>query len=107
MVDSVITLFPALQVSKRGEKAHPRYFVLFNDILMYCKVKKENVNERDSLLCRCVIPLKKCVVCAVLSRGVFKVTCLDEELLLYTATAEEGERWVAALTDTVKQVSPA
>ncbi|XP_063244519.1 rho guanine nucleotide exchange factor 39-like [Bacillus rossius redtenbacheri] len=92
-----------MKVSPHGKKAHPRYFVLFNDMLMYCKLLRSSPAEPGSLRCSCVLPLKQCRVVEILSQGMFKLTCHHEALLLYSASSQEGAAWIAALKDAVKQ----
>ena len=94
-----------LQVSPHGRKSHSRYFILFSDMLMYCKVRCCPLTEPNSLRCCCILPLKKCTVDEILSKGMFKVTCQNEVLILCSATAEEGDAWISALRKAVKQVS--
>nr|CAD7410747.1 unnamed protein product [Timema poppensis] len=94
------------QVSPHGSKAHPRYFVLFNDILIYCKLLRGTSTlplGPNTLRCSCILPLKKCSVEEILSKGMFKVTCHHETIILYSSSTEEGSSWTAALKDAVKQ----
>lgn len=92
-----------LNVSPHGRKSHSRYFLLFNDMLMYCKMRCCPLTEPNSLRCCCILPLKKCTVDEILSKGMFKVTCQDEVLILCSATAEEGDAWISTLKKAVKQ----
>nr|CAD7443430.1 unnamed protein product [Timema bartmani] len=95
------------QVSPHGSKAHPRYFVLFNDLLIYCKLLRGTSTlplGPNTLRCSCILPLKKCSVVEILSKGMFKVTCHHETLILYSSSTEEGSSWTTALKDAVKQV---
>ena len=94
-----------LQVSPHGRKSHSRYFILFSDMLMYCKVRCCPLTGPNSLRCCCILPLKKCTVDEILSKGMFKITCQNEVLILCSATAEEGDAWISALRKAVKQVS--
>nr|CAD7202656.1 unnamed protein product [Timema douglasi] len=95
-----------MKVSPHGSKAHPRYFVLFNDILIYCKLLRGTSTlplGPNTLRCSCILPLKKCSVEEILSKGMFKVTCHHETIILYSSSTEEGSSWTAALKDAVKQ----
>jgi len=91
------------KVSDR-DSAHQRYFVLFNDMLLYCKVRRSDVNQRGSLLCSCILPLRHCKAEAVMGDGLFKVKCKEECLLLCSNTAEEGKRWVDVINEAVAQL---
>jgi hypothetical protein len=93
------------QVSPHGRKSHSRYFILFSDMLMYCKMRCCPLTGPNSLRCCCILPLKKCRVDEILSKGMFKITCQNEVLILCSATAEEGDAWISALRKAVKQVS--
>ncbi|XP_047114435.1 rac guanine nucleotide exchange factor JJ-like isoform X2 [Schistocerca piceifrons] len=93
----------AALVSPQGKSAHPRYFILFNDMLMYCKIKRPNTSESNSLKCCCVLPLKKCTVAEILSKGMFKITCHGVTILVYTVTMQEGELWISAISEALKQ----
>ncbi|XP_049829803.1 putative protein tag-52 [Schistocerca gregaria] len=92
-----------MKVSPQGKSAHPRYFILFNDMLMYCKIKRPNTSESNSLKCCCVLPLKKCTVAEILSKGMFKITCHGVTILVYTVTMQEGELWISAISEALKQ----
>jgi len=98
-------VFIMLKVSPHGRKSHSRYFILFSDMLMYCKMRCCPLTEPNSLRCCCILPLKKCRVDEILSKGMFKITCQNEVLILCSATAEEGDTWISALRKAVKQVS--
>jgi len=98
-------MFIMIQVSPHGRKSHSRYFILFNDMLMYCKMRCCPPTGPNSLRCCCILPLKKCTIDEILSKGMFKITCQNEVLILCSATAEEGDAWVSALRKAVKQVS--
>ena len=98
-------MFIMIQVSPHGRKSHSRYFILFNDMLMYCKMRCCPLKEPNSLRCCCILPLKKCTVDEILSKGMFKITCQNEVLILCSATAEEGDAWLSTLRKAVKQVS--
>ncbi len=63
------------KVSADGESAHNRYFILFNDMLLYCKVRSpgNEIDQKGSLVCSCVFPLRHCKVEAVVGDGLFRV----------------------------------
>ncbi len=85
---------------------NPRYFVLFSDMLMYCKVKiagsgKLYLPKTNALECNFLMPLKHASVEPVVGKGVFKVTCKKEELILYSAEGQGSEEWVDAISSTI------
>lgn len=86
-----------MRVSRRGNSAYRRYFVLLNDILLYCKGDPQN-----SLTICCVLPLNKCKIESVLSGGLFRVTCLNETLLLYSEK-DDSNLWIAAIQSSIKK----
>lgn len=67
-----------MKVPRTGGSAQPRYFVLFSDMLMYCKIKIAGAGrlvlpKANSLECGCMMPLKHTKVEALVGKGVFKV----------------------------------
>ncbi|XP_076681020.1 rac guanine nucleotide exchange factor JJ isoform X2 [Andrena cerasifolii] len=86
-----------MRVSRRGNSAYQRYFVLLSDTLLYCKGDPEN-----SLTVCCVLPLNKCRVECVLSGGLFRVTCLNETLLLYSER-DDSSLWIEAIQSSIKK----
>ncbi|XP_043500397.1 FYVE, RhoGEF and PH domain-containing protein 4-like [Polistes fuscatus] len=84
-----------MRVSRNGVTAYRRYFVLLNDTLLYCKGKPES-----SLTVRCVLPLNKCKVVSVLSGGLFRVTCLEEILFLYSENGDSNS-WIQLLEKSI------
>lgn len=91
-----------MKMSQSGTKSHRRYFVLCNDILMYCKLKKDNPQLANSLKCSCILPLNKCKINEILSKGIIKITCENETLVVYHERGHESEEWGKALKDAVK-----
>lgn len=87
-----------MRVSRRRNSAYQRYFVLLSDTLLYCKGDPEN-----SLTVCCVLPLNKCRVECVLSGGLFRVTCLNEALLLYSER-DDSSLWIEAIQSSIKKV---
>ncbi len=78
-----------MKVPRAGGSGHSRYFVLFSDMLMYCKIKIAGVDKlqlpkTNSLECACMMPLKHTQVETLVGKGVFKISCKKEELILYS-----------------------
>ncbi|XP_078036118.1 FYVE, RhoGEF and PH domain-containing protein 4 isoform X2 [Augochlora pura] len=86
-----------MRVSRRGNSAYRRYFVLLSDTLLYCKGDPEN-----SLTVCCVLPLNKCKIECVLGDGLFRVTCLNETLLLYSEK-DDSNLWIEAVQNSIKK----
>ena len=101
-----------MKVPRAGGHANPRYFVLFSDMLMYCKIKglastpgfKLTLPKANALECGCLLPLKHLKVETLVGKGVFKVVCQKEELILYATEAGESELWVDLIERTAAQL---
>ncbi|XP_012522558.1 FYVE, RhoGEF and PH domain-containing protein 2 [Monomorium pharaonis] len=88
---------PLMRVSRRGNSAYKRYFVLLNDTLLYCKGEPET-----SLIVSCILPLNKCSLTCVLSKKLFRITCLHETFLLYSERSDSDE-WIQAIQSAIKK----
>lgn len=88
---------PLMRVSRRGNSAYKRYFVLLNDTLLYCKGEPET-----SLNVSCVLPLNKCSLTCVLSKKLFRITCLHETFLLYSENGDSDE-WIQSIESAVRK----
>ncbi|XP_011059980.1 PREDICTED: FYVE, RhoGEF and PH domain-containing protein 2-like isoform X3 [Acromyrmex echinatior] len=88
---------PLMRVSRRGNSTYRRYFVLLNDTLLYCKGEPET-----SLNISCVLPLNKCSLTCVLSKKLFRITCLHETFLLYSENADSAE-WIQSIQNAIKK----
>ena len=84
-----------------GASGQPRYFVLFSDMIMYCKIQSKVapiLPKSNALECGCMLPLKNCKVETLVGKGVFKLTCQREELILYSNDgSQSSEEWVEAV----------
>ncbi|CAL1686475.1 unnamed protein product [Lasius platythorax] len=88
---------PLMRVSRRGNSAYKRYFVLLNDTLLYCKGEPET-----SLNVSCVLPLNKCSLTCVLSKKLFRITCLHETFLLYSENGDSDE-WIQSIESAIRK----
>ncbi|XP_011858472.1 PREDICTED: uncharacterized protein LOC105556030 [Vollenhovia emeryi] len=86
-----------MRVSRRGNSAYRRYFVLLNDTLLYCKGEPET-----SLNISCVLPLNKCSLTCVLSKKLFRITCLHETFLLYSEKDDSNE-WIQSIQSAIRK----
>ncbi|KAL7644689.1 UNVERIFIED_CONTAM: hypothetical protein RMT77_004230 [Armadillidium vulgare] len=107
------------KVSRKGKGSQARLFFLFSDMLIYTKLPSQNVPQASkevscapteidlkpgSLECCCMLPLRYCRVNTVFGgsgdQGItFRLQCSDEDLLLYSAVASEGEEWIKAIRE--------
>ncbi|KAB0796747.1 hypothetical protein PPYR_10808 [Photinus pyralis] len=92
-----------LTVVTDADKKSKKCVVLMSDILMYCKIKKNDVNLPNSLKCYGIFPLNKCKLVKNLSKGAFTINCEDESLTVYHEHASEIEDWVRAVDGRIKQ----
>ena len=91
-----------------GTHGQQRYFVLFSDILMYCKLKIGLPNNwspprAGALECGCVLPLKAIKAEMLVGKGVFKLTCQKEELILYSVEGGSAQEWVDAIKEAINK----
>ncbi|XP_048780867.2 rho guanine nucleotide exchange factor 39-like [Ostrea edulis] len=104
------------KVSKRGGKPHDRMFFLFSDILIYGKPRLlDSINS--SYTCCCVLPLKHCELETVFggtkrgtqekaeAGGMFKITCKEESLLLFSNDPDDMKSWITALDSTIRKLN--
>uniref|UniRef100_K1R8D2 Uncharacterized protein n=1 Tax=Magallana gigas TaxID=29159 RepID=K1R8D2_MAGGI len=104
------------KISKRGGKPHDRMFFLFSDILLYGKPRLLD-STNNSYTCCCVLPLKHCQLETVFggskrgaqenteAGGMFKITCKDESLLLFSNDPEEMKSWTNELDSAIRKLS--
>lgn len=94
-----------------GSSGQPRYFVLFSDMIMYCKLKTQGnlcqnlvLPKNNALECGCMLPLKNCKIETLVGKGVFKLTCQREELILFSLDgAQSSEEWVECIRKAITQ----
>jgi hypothetical protein len=95
-----------------GSSGQARYFVLFSDMIMYCKIKSSGNNsigtlalpKSNALECGCMLPLKHCKVATLVGKGVFKLSCQKEELILYSNDgSQSSEEWVNFIIKAIAQ----
>ncbi|KAL6261843.1 hypothetical protein P5V15_006930 [Pogonomyrmex californicus] len=86
-----------MRVSRRGHSAYRRYFILLNDTLLYCKGE-----PGTSLNVSCVLPLNKCNLTCVLSKKLFRITCLHETFLLYSEE-DDSDEWIQSIQSAIKK----
>ncbi|GFS01735.1 rho guanine nucleotide exchange factor [Elysia marginata] len=101
---------PLKKVSRKGGKSYERMFFLFSDILLYGKPKFLDGGGK-SYTCSCVLPLRHCKVEPVFitslkkadAGGVFKLTCKEENLLLYSDDRENAQQWSQELEKAIRK----
>ena len=98
-----------MKVPRAGGAAQTRYFILFTDAIMYCKIRISTGNQgslvlpkSNSLECGLFLPLKTTSVETLVGKGVFKLSCGKEELILYSNDENaRSEDWVDIIGQTI------
>ncbi|XP_005099517.1 putative protein tag-52 [Aplysia californica] len=102
---------PLKKMSRKGGKSFERMFFLFSDILLYGKPKFLDGGGR-SYTCSCVLPLRHCKVEPVFitnfsksdAGGVFKITCKEESLVLYSEDQGNAKEWSAQVEKAIRKL---
>ncbi|KAK6973131.1 rho guanine nucleotide exchange factor 39 [Biomphalaria glabrata] len=102
---------PLKKVSRKGGKSYERMFFLFSDILLYGKPKFLDGGGK-SYTCSCVLPLRHCKVEPVFitsfsksdAGGVFKITCKEESLVLYSDDKKNAREWSEEISKAVRKI---
>lgn len=103
------------KVSRKGGKSFERMFFLFNDVLLYGKPKLLESGGR-SYTCCCVLPIKHCKLERVFvtttkeaenssGGGVFKITCKEESLLLFSDVSGVAQAWSDAIEKAIRKAN--
>lgn len=90
-------------MSKKNNKACPRYVVLLSDLLMYCKMTGVPLGDQNSLRCSCVLPLRRCTIQQ--GNRIFSITCQTLTVVLYSDQEScTTEAWFEAINKAIMQV---
>lgn len=105
---------PLLKVCSRGSQE--RMFFFFSDVLIYAKKGGSSDKEQSSYLCRRVLPLIDCELEQVLggstenegetsdAGALFKITCKDKSLLLFSKSKMEAHNWFNCIRDAISNL---
>lgn len=77
------------------------YTVLMNDIMMFSKMKKDELTL-NSMKCLSIFPISKCRVVEILDKGCLRIVCQEEELILYNEQYCETKKWIDAISDAIE-----
>lgn len=84
--------------SSYSQKTH---VVLTNDIIIFCKIKKEGLKV-NSLKCSGIYPLNKCRIMEILDKGSFRLICQEEEIVLYHKSFSETRDWIECIKSSIQ-----
>ncbi|CAH0547503.1 unnamed protein product [Brassicogethes aeneus] len=90
-----------MKMSSKQAHSEKLYAVLMNDIIMFCKMKKDGPKV-NSLKTSLIFPLNKSKITEILDKGCFKINCQDEEVILYNDKLVETKKWIEALKLTIE-----
>ena len=104
-ISSFLLFSSILSIFQGASHGQPRYFVLFSDMIMYFKIQGKVspiLPKTNGLECGCMLPLKNCKVETLVGKGVFKLICQREELILYSNDgSQSSEEWVGAISTAI------
>lgn len=89
------------KMAQNGSAYRKKYFILMNDIIIYCKIKSSNPKAPNSLKCSGIMPLSKCKVIDDRATGCFKIVCQNEEIALYHEKVDESQKWREAINNAI------
>lgn len=90
-----------VKMSTKNAPSEKLYTVLMNDIIMFLKMKKDDISV-NSLKCLSIFPLSKCKIVEVLDKGCLKILCQDEELILYHNQFSETKTWINKIKEAIE-----
>ncbi|PVD33339.1 hypothetical protein C0Q70_04593 [Pomacea canaliculata] len=91
---------PLKKASRKGGNYHERMFYLFNDMLLYGKPRLLDSGGK-SYICCCVLPIKHC--CLENCGCVFKITCKEERLVLFSDEIGVAQSWIDAMEMAIRK----
>lgn len=80
------------------------YLVAMTDILMFCKIKKENINSKNALKCSTILPLNKCQFSQNAIMRKIHIACENVNIDIYIETIKDFEQWIDVLKESHKNV---
>lgn len=89
------------KMSTKQGHSEKLYTVLMNDIIMFNKLKRDELTL-NSMKCLCIFPLSKCRVIEIFDKGCLRIVCQEEELILYNDQYSETKKWVNAISDSIE-----
>uniref|UniRef100_A0AAR5Q8W0 DH domain-containing protein n=1 Tax=Dendroctonus ponderosae TaxID=77166 RepID=A0AAR5Q8W0_DENPD len=87
--------------TKQNTHSEKLYVVLMSDIIMFNKMKKEHLSI-GSLKVTSIFPLNKSKVTEILDKGCLKISCQEEELILYHDQLSETTAWISSINQAIQ-----
>lgn len=75
------------------------YMILFSDIIMFCNIKKEIIDQPNSLKCMSIFPLSKCIISQNVNM-MLVIRCEEESMTLYCDS--DITEWFTILKQTLR-----
>ncbi|XP_044758126.1 putative protein tag-52 isoform X2 [Coccinella septempunctata] len=76
------------------------YVILLSDLILFCKMKCSTLKP-NSLKCKKIFPLNKCVVIENPEKGCFQIHCEGDDFILYDRVLSVTKDWVSATKDAI------
>ncbi|GJQ70958.1 RhoGEF4 [Trypoxylus dichotomus] len=80
------------------------YLIAMTDILMFCKIKKENIKSKNALKCNTILPLNKCRFTQNATMRKIHISCENDEIEIYIETVKDFNRWIDVLKESHKNI---
>ncbi|KAI4471234.1 faciogenital dysplasia protein [Holotrichia oblita] len=80
------------------------YLVAMTDILMFCKIKKDNITSKNALKSAAILPLKKCRFTQNATMRKIHISCENDEIEIYIETVKDFNQWIDALKESHKNI---
>lgn len=80
------------------------YLVAMTDILLFCKIKKDNITSKNALKSTAILPLKKCRFTQNATMRKIHISCENDEIEMYIETVKEFNQWIDALKESHKNI---
>lgn len=89
------------KMSTKQGQSEKLYTVLMNDIIIFNKMRKEELSL-NSMKCMSIFPLSKCIVVEIQEKGCLRIVCQEEELILYQEQYCETKKWIEAISESIE-----
>lgn len=84
--------------------ANIMYLVGMTDILMLCKIKKENLKSKNALKCSTILPLNKCRFSQNVNLRKIHISCENNDIEILIETVKDFHHWIDMLKESHKNI---